>query len=398
MLTAGIVAEYNPFHNGHKYQIEQTRRLGATHIAVVMSGNYVQRGEPAIVDKWTRTLCALKNGVDLVLELPVPYVLSSAESYALGAVKIMQALGCIDWISFGSENGNLHQLEGTADAVLASETNALLREYLSEGLPFSRAREQAVLDLYGEGIAAVLKTPNNILAVEYLKALRCTGAGIRPIAIQRQGAAHDSQREDPAYVSATYLRHMIFQKRWPALKAKMPDNAREILFQQISAGAAPCRPEKLETAFLAALRRLSPENLVSAPDIGEGLENRLYRAIRESTSLQEVMEKTKSKRYTLARIRRILWNIFLEIPAQFHRLPPPYLRVLGMNDAGREILRAAKQTAALPVILKAKDTRRLTPGQKAFYTLEAQSTDLYTLALPAPQKCGMDMTTEIIVV
>lgn len=396
MVTAGIVAEYNPFHNGHKYQLEQTRRLGATHIAVFMSGNYVQRGEPAIVDKWTRALCALKNGADLVIELPVPYVLSSAESYAMGAVRTMQALGCIDMLTFGSEAEKLLQLERAADAVVSPQTSALLKEKISDGMTFARAREAAVRELYGDDIADILKKPNNILAIEYLKALRLISSDIRPEAIKRQGAAHDSADGDSPFVSATYLRGLIRQGKSGDLEGKMPGNVCDAILKKTAAGQAPCDPAKLETAILAALRRLSPQALAAIPDIGEGLENRLYQAIRESTSVREIMEKTKSKRYTLARIRRIIWNAFLQIPADFHKLPPPYIRVLGLNNAGREILRAAKQTAALPIILKARDTQGLAPEQKAFYALEAQSTDLYALALPEVQKCGAEMTTEIV--
>lgn len=396
MVTAGIVAEYNPFHNGHRYQLEQTRRLGATHIAVFMSGNYVQRGEPAIIDKWTRALFALKNGADLVIELPVPYVLSSAESYALGAIKIMNALGCIDMLSFGSEVGDILQLQHAADAILSPQTNALLKEYVSAGKPFARAREDAVRELYGDSVADVLKTPNNILATEYIKALRMTEADIRPIAIKRLGAGHDCTDGDSPFVSATYLRGLISSEHINDLQGKTPESVYKTLLKKAADGKAPCNPARLETAILAALRRLSPDDLAAAPDIGEGLENRLYQAIRESTSLKEIMEKTKSKRYTLARIRRIIWNVFLQIPADFHKLPPPYIRVLGLNNAGREILRAAKQTAALPIILKAKDALRLDPTQKAFYELEAQSTDLYNLALPKVQKCAAEMTTEIV--
>ena len=392
MQIAGIIAEYNPFHKGHAYHIQKTRELGATHVVAVMSGNYVQRGEPAIIDKWSRTSAALYGGVDLVLELPLPYVLSSAESFAQGAVGIFNALGCVDNLSFGSECGDVSLLKKAASAVENPETIAQLKHYLSHGITFARAREHAVKDIYGPEIAAVLQVPNNILAVEYLKALHDSNSKIEPITICRKGAGHDDQADlGSGFPSASRLRKEIFAHNCSFLEENLPPESCRILKKQIQCQQSPCDIDKLETAMLAALRRMQPSDYLMLADVSEGLENRLYRAVRSGVSLQDVMTKVKTKRYTLARIRRILLCAFLGIPKTMQKQPLPYLRVLGFNRAGQEILKAAGNTSALPILLKTKDAKQLNLQQRAFFDLECRSTDLYTLSMPQIHECAWDM-------
>lgn len=392
MQIAGIIAEYNPFHKGHAYQIKKTRDSGATHIVAVMSGNYVQRGEPAILDKWSRTAAALHGGVDLVLELPLPYALSSAESFARGAVGVLDALGCVDVLSFGSECGNTDLLRQAANAVESKETAAVLKNYLALGLPFARARESAVRDIYGQELADVLQSPNNILAVEYIKALQTLNSDIKPLSITRKGAGHDSQMLRGAeFPSASLLRKEIFAGNRSFWEENLPQKSCEILNDKTAEQTCPCSMGRLEIAVLAALRQLKPLDYLNLADVSEGLENRLYQAVMSSTSLQEVMMKAKTKRYTLARVRRILLCAFLGISKGMQKQPVPYLRVLGFNRAGQEILKAAGKSAALPILLKTRDTKLLTPQQQAFFELECRSTDLFTLAMPEPQGCAWDL-------
>ena len=393
MQIAGIVAEYNPFHNGHVYQIQKTRESGASHIVAVMSGNYVQRGEPAILDKWSRTAAALRGGIDLILELPLPYVLSSAENFARGAVGTLHSMGCLDILSFGSECGDIRLLEKTANTINTPQVASQLKKYLSLGTTFARARENAVKDIYGQAIADVLKSPNNILAIEYIKALRVLNSKIAPLTIPRKGSGHDEQiTSSEGFPSASLLRREIHAKDWNFLEQNLPAESFLILKKQVQEQKCPCTINQLENAVLAFLRRLQPCDYLKLADVNEGLENRLYRAVKSGVSLQDIMMKTKTKRYTLARIRRILLSAFLEIPKEMQKQPVPYLRVLGFNRAGQEILKAAGKSSALPILLKAKDAKQLSPQQRVFYELECRSTDLYTLAMPQTQECAWDMT------
>ena len=208
MKTAGIIAEYNPFHNGHSYHIAKTRELcGVTHIVAVMSGNFVQRGEPAFINKWARARAAINSGVDLVLELPTPWAMSSAEKFAAGSVSILDQLGCIDYLSFGSESGNLEGMELAANALSTPEFSLRLKAYLEKGYSFPRAREAAVFDAFGDRSSFALKTPNDTLGVEYLKALQ--NKNIKPIIIKRIGTHHDSESVCEEYASASMLRKSI---------------------------------------------------------------------------------------------------------------------------------------------------------------------------------------------
>ena len=193
MKAAGIVAEYDPFHKGHAYHIEQTRLAGATHIAAVMSGNFVQRGEPAIMLKHARAKAALAGGVDLVLELPLPWAIAGARTFAFGAVSLLNALGCAELLSFGSESGDAAALEETLEALSGDNLNDLVRAKQKNGLSYASAREKAVRELFGEGRVAALRNPNDTLAVEYLRALKELGAPMRPLAVRRAGARPEAR-------------------------------------------------------------------------------------------------------------------------------------------------------------------------------------------------------------
>ena len=395
MKICGIVAEYNPFHKGHAYQIETARKAGVTHVMAVMSGNFVQRGEPAVAEKHLRAKLALSSGADLVIELPLPYALSSAECFARGAVSLMQRSGCVDVISFGAENTR-QELKPVLDALLSPGFDAVLQKELKKGDSFAAARTRAVAQMAGADAAALLTRPNNILAVEYQKAASKLGFAAEFLAVPRKGAAHDSQDGEEEFCSASLIRDRIGKGDLSAAEKGMPEGAFSGLSQAIAAGEAPASPERLENAVLAALRRRSIEELAQLPDISEGLENRFYGAIRQATSLEELYRMTQSKRYPQARVRRMVWQSFLGVTAQMQKTEPPYIRVLGMNRKGEEILREIKEKGSLPVSPSLLRLAETSPEAKLFADLEAAAADQYVLGLPKVLPCGYDLTCPVV--
>ncbi len=399
MKTAGIVAEYNPFHNGHAHHIERTRAIDglcrATHVVAVMSGNFVQRGEPALLPKADRVRAALAGGVDLVLELPLPWAIASAESFAFGAVAILDALGCVDVLSFGSECGDIAPLEKAADALLSERFAVLLRYHLAGGISFPEARQRAAEEIIGKKAASVLDSANNTLGIEYLKALRRLGSSTRPFTIPRLGAGHDGPLPIGDMASASFLRGLLTAGRMANAAPYIPPVPLEILYEAAKAGRCPATAERIDRAMLSALRRLSKEQIARLPGISEGLENRIYEAIRNSGSMPELENAVKTKRYPLTRIRRILLAGFLGLSAGWEARKPPYIRVLGVGEKGAEILNAAKG-ASLPLVTRVSQLETFPEDARRLFALEARAADLYALALPTPLTCGTEYTNGMI--
>lgn len=385
MRVAGIVAEYNPFHGGHAYHIAQTRRAGCSHIAVVMGGNYTQRGEGACMEAAARCEAALRGGADLVLELPLPWAAASAETFAFGAVSLLDSLHCVDVLSFGSETGDLPALQNAA-AELEQLDGSRLRQALRGGLSFPRAREAAL----GGRLAdpALLRRPNDILGVEYLKALRRLGSSIRPLAVRRRGAGHDAPDSEAGFASASFIRSRLAAGGWEEAARWLPPAGLAICQREFSAGRAPFLPCAAEPLILGQLRRMGPADFARLPDVGEGLENRLFRAAQEAVTLEELYAAVKSKRYTLSRVRRMVLAAFLGLERQMTAAPPPYIRVLGLTGRGAEILRAARPS--LPLISRHADTAGLNARGAAVYALECRGSDLYALCLPKRLPCGRE--------
>lgn len=392
MLSAGIICEYNPLHLGHAELIAQTRRAGATHVAAVMCGNFVQRGEPAVLSKWARARQAMAGGVDLVAELPLPWAVSGAEKFALGGVSLLDALG-MTMLSFGSECGSAEKLTNAAAALLSPELKDALRKGLRGGETFARVRQKAVGALAGEETEALLREPNNILGIEYLKAIRRLGSGMRPFTIRRVGAAHDEESGKNEFASASQIRRLIRQNG--DFARYMPEACAEIVRSEAAAGNAPAGFAPVERAVLAKLRTMSAEELSRLPDISEGLENRIYAAARKAGSLEELYSLIKSKRYTHARIRRIVLASFLGLDASMAEGLPPYLRILAINEKGQEILRKAKENLKIPVITNSSDILSLDSHAKNMLELECRATDLYALCMPHAAPCGLDRTAGI---
>ena len=384
----GIVAEYNPFHNGHARLIEQTRaQLGAVcPVVCVMSGDFVQRGSPAVYSKFARAEAAVRCGADLVLELPLPWSLSSAEGFARGAVGLLGSLGVVTHLSFGSECGELDPLQRVAEALLDPLLGEDLRAELRSGIPFAAARQQAVARRVG-ALAELLQAPNNILAVEYLKAIYDQRLELHPLTVLRTGAQHDRFAEGNIR-SASELRMRIGAGE--DVSAFLP--AAEIFAREKTRGRGPVLPEALESALLSRLRML-PQTVYNAlPGATEGLGNSLYRAAHEEPTLDGVLAAAKSKRYALARIRRMTMCAALGVTAGMDGGTPPYARVLAIGAQGRELLRAIDMRASVPVITKPAAGRSLPGPAGEIFALTADAHDLYVLGCPAREerRCGGD--------
>lgn len=394
MLIAGIIAEYNPFHNGHAYHIARTKQNGAEAVVAVMSDNFVQRGEPALLSKRSRAEAAVRCGADLVIELPVPWSCGNAQSFARGGVSLVRALGCVDILSFGSESGNNELLCKAAEAVNSAKTFLLLKEKLKEGLSFASARESAVSELYGEETASVISSPNDTLAVEYITEIQKQNAKLKPFAVKRLGASHDSRStDDKGFSSASNIRGLI--KSGGDWQNFIPKESAEIISREINCGKAPSDYKKLETAVLVALRGASAESLRKLPDISEGIENRILSAARSSSTLEELFDTAKTKRYSHARIRRIVLHGFLGVSAYLQDGMPPYIRVLALNNKGREILKCAKDTAALPIIARPQEIASLGQYERDVFAAECTASDIFELSLPVPGPCGTELTGQI---
>lgn len=378
MKICGIIAEYDPFHTGHGRQIMETRRILGADCAIVcvMSGNWTQRGGAALTDKHTRARLALMGGADLVLELPLPWAISSAESFAFGGVSVLQATGIVTHLSFGSEWGELAPLVQAAKCLDSEEYRRELRSGLDQGQAFPIARQQAVEHLIGE-VADCLSHPNNNLGVEYLRALNRLSSPITPITLRREGALH-GQAPAGGYSSASHLRKQIREGCWEEAEPYLLPGAADLLRQ---APLADYR--RAEPAILYRLRQMTAEELAALPDCGEGLSNRLAQAVAQSTTVEEILSLVKTKRYTLARLRRVVLWAYLGLTAADRPESVPYLRVLGMNETGRTLLRKMGDQTDLPILTKPAHVRNLSPQVQALFELEARATDLYGFCLPA---------------
>lgn len=383
MQICGIVSEYNPFHNGHLWHIAETRRRLGEDAAIVccMSGNWVQRGEAAILPKHIRASAALECGADLIIELPAAHALRSAEGFAQSAVGILASLGALTHLSFGAETGDIALLTEIAEILLEHRTVQETLVHLKSGISYAAARERALYARIKEK-SEVISSPNNILAVEYIKALNLLGSSIVPIAVARKGAGHDSHAARGGTASASHIRALLAQGMAAQAAGFMPASVRDEMCAAQGKGLLLTCRSRLEAMVLAQLTRQTPETLAGLPDVSEGLEHRIYAAIRKQTSLAEIISAAKTRRYPEARIRRVLACAFLAITAQEAAQGPKYARVLGASDRGRKVLAAARKAAALPIIIKPAHAKRLDSTALEAFENEALRADLYHLTLP----------------
>lgn len=377
---SAVICELNPLHLGHLSLLDAARR-DAAGVVCILSGNFVQRGEPAILDKWARTRLALQAGAALVVELPLPWACAGAERFARGGVALAGSLPGVDRLVFGSEVPHAETLNRAAEALLSPAFQEELRRLPEDGATFARRRQQALAALIGPEDAALLRHPNAALAVEYCKAIREQSLPLEPVPIPRTGASHDQPAAPGEFLSASQLRAMLTAGE--DITPFVPPCTGKIIQEEKAAGRCPASLSSLEPAILARLRTMSPADFARLPDISEGLENRLHKAARQATTLEEFLSLTKTKRYTLARLRRILCAAFLHIPEDVPPTPP-CLHILGMTPAAVPLLKSA----TLPLLTRPARIASLSPAAQALFSLESQADDLYALATPTPQPCG----------
>ena len=385
MAGIGIVAEFNPLHKGHEYLLKEAKKHGT--VVCVISGNFVQRGDTAIAEKRIRALAALKAGADLVLELPVLWSMSTAQNFALGAISALKYAGC-EKIMFGSECGDITTLHKTADILSSDEFSSLVSKKIESGITFAAARQSAAEELGAE--KGILEGANNNLGLEYILAARKIGFNPEFITISRKGAAHDSKEED-VFVSASLLREKLLKNDYDFCKKYMSEDILSLFAEENLSDI-----NQIETAILAILRSKTQNMLKNLPDLSEGLENKLFSAISLATNLEELYNTIKVKRYTKARIRRLVLSAFIGTDDSFFMKPLPYLRVLGFNKSGEAFMRENLKRCEVPVINRIADTEKLNPLAKSVFETEAKATDLYLLSLQKPQKCGLEYTSKII--
>ena len=367
MQATGIIAEYNPFHNGHLYHVQETKRLTQQPVIVVMSGSFMQRGEPAVLSKWQRASCAVQGGADLVLELPCVFTLRSAEFFAKGAVQLLAATGCVNTIACGTEHPQ-SDFEAAASLACSAEAQARLRELLQNGLSYAQAWEKIL------GANTAFRTPNDILALEYTKALLQTAADIQPLYLQRTDEGYNSTTIGNSIASASAIRLAIADgnESW---QQAVPD------YTNAALAAGGYDAQLLWQLLRYRLRLLTPHQLAERCEASEGLENLLSRAA-DCDCLQAALAACSSKRYTASRIRRLLLQILLDLPkAVWPQQAPAYLRVLAFNNIGRQLLHRMKTSAQLPIINKL-GKNALCNDSVAYRTqlsAEVTATDLWSL-------------------
>ena len=397
MRTAGIICEYNPFHCGHAWQIAALRaRLGEeTAVVCAMSGDFVQRGDFAILRAHARAEAAVHGGADLVLELPLPWAISSAEGFAEGGVSVLAATGVVDTLVFGSECGDTERLRRVADCLCSDRFSQCLRRRLGEGTSFAAAREAAARELLGEA-AASLAQPNDILGVEYCKALRRQKTALEPLALPRKSVGHNEETAG-GLASASHIRTLLV--RGEDADAFLTPESAAIYARECAAGRAPVTMANAERAVLSRLRAMREEEFARYDSGGEGLYHRFYDAVQRETGIEEILAAVKSKRYAYARLRRMLLAAFLGVSAEETPACVPYLRVLACNARGREVLKKMKKTAAAPILTKSADVRKLGAQAQRLFAMTARAADQYVLAYPelVQAKPGSAWTTDPVI-
>lgn len=375
-MAVAVVSEFNPFHNGHKYLLQTAKQITNESIIAVMSGSFTQRGEVALTDKFERTKTALRNGADLVVELPTVYAVSNAQCFARCGVSIAKSFDCVNYLAFGCETDNINALLNASKSTEDERVKKLISEEMKNGNYYPRAVESSVRQVFGDETADVLISPNNILAVEYIRNL---GEKIKPLPIKRTGVGHDSNVTTDDIASASQIRSLLREGK--SVASFMPEVPKNITY-----------PENLERAVLYKLRSMSAEEIAKLPDVNEGLENRIFDAVRKHNSVNEIISAVKTKRYTYARLRRIITCALLGITEEMQSTPVNYAKILGFTGQGAELLKSCKFEVVTSVAKSVKNG-----GSTAeFIKKDIFATDISALAYEAVQSSGMDFVTPII--
>ncbi|HHV18311.1 MAG TPA: nucleotidyltransferase [Thermoanaerobacterales bacterium] len=413
MNVIGVIAEYNPFHKGHLYQLNTVRKvLKPDGIIVILSGNFVQRGEPAVFDKWARAEMALHGGADLVIELPVCFSTATAEIFAESAVKLLSQTQIVNTLSFGIEE--YHEKELFYLGKLLSEEPILLKklikDYLKTGVSFPSAREKAVAkyisskneNLNVQLISKLLKKPNFILAVEYIKAIVKLGVKFSIFPVLRKGHGYHDKEFTEQYASASGIRQALFFHGLDisnGIIKSLPDSTLRIMKREIESNRTPVFLQDYETIILYVLRRMQPRELTAYFDVEEGLENRIKKSAQFGGNLDQLISRIVSKRYPETRIQRILTHILLNIPKEMiESRTPQYFRVLGFTQRGSLILRELNKKTTVPIISRAAEYKNLNHSAKKMFEKDLLSSDVYSLAFkdPTPRNGSSDFSRRVI--
>ncbi len=380
----GVVCEYNPFHNGHAYHLRESARLTDEQgVVCVMSGDFVQRGEAALYAKYARAEAAVRGGADVVFELPLPWALASAEGFARGAVGLLAAIGATT-LSFGTESEDLGILDTLARRLIEPQTVELIRAKMADEpeLSFAAARQRVLEELCGEG-ARALETPNNILAVEYLKTIYTENLSLKPLGVRRLGSAHDGAGEGNTR-SASEIRSLL--SRGESADRFMSASSRAVFERDTAQGRGIPSRTALETAILARLRMLRPADFAALPDASGGLGERLCRAAAEEPTLDAVFAAVKNKRLAMSRVRRACYCAALGVRSGMSDGIPPYARLLAANARGREMLAELRESSEIPIVTKPASVRELGERSETVFSLGAAAHDLYVLGYRAAEE------------
>lgn len=371
MKICAIISEFNPFHNGHKYLIDKAGELGYTHKIAIMSGNFVQRGEPAIISKSARTRAALENGINLIIEIPSVWAVSTSERYARAGVMLADSLECVEALVFGSESGDLKSLKSIANILDTPDFSCAVKNHTHTGITFAKAREKAAKDVLKDlDISNCMRSPNDNLGIEYIKNLNKINSTIIPISIKRNRNAD--------IFSASEIRNLIHSGN--DYENYLPESSRRAIHEEIKNNLAPTDIKNAEKIILYKLKSLSKREFQGLPDISEGLENRFLKNIMSSETLEEIIYKTKTKRYTMSRIKRIIMSAVLDIKNEIQIKDVPYIRVLGADEKGLEILKKCKNSR-LPIISKYAEIKNLSTFGIEIFEKECFCTSIYGLFL-----------------
>lgn len=397
MSVVGLVVEYNPFHNGHLHHLLESKRItNSEHSIAVMSGNFLQRGEPALLDKWSRAKMAVDSGVDLVLELPFIYASGSAEFFSDGSIKLLDSLNVVDSLCFGSELGDISLLEKIAEILLNEppQFQTYLKNFLSTGISYPRARSLALIKYFKENtyeqfsdIEEILASPNNILSIEYVKSLKKINSKISPFTIKRTISNYHDTDISGSIASATSIRDDFFKNgNLLNIKNVVPKPTYEYMCEFLIKNNNFNNLEWYTDILLYLFRTISYDNISNIINVNEGLENRIVRSFNQSNNLDSILKDINTKRYTLTRIKRILIHALLGLNRdnfnKLNAIGPKYIRVLAANKNGVELLSKIKANSALPIITKFSNYEKLNDNDlNEMIAFDKKATDIYFTGL-----------------
>ena len=380
----GIIAEFNPLHNGHKYLIERAKADGNT-VVTVISGNFVQRGDTAIIPKFKRAEMALLCGADIVAELPTPWAMSTAQNFAFGAISQLLCFG-IDSLYFGSESANCEELTRIADLLLSDEFKERISNNSISGETFAKHRSDIINQLLGHE-SDVLNSPNDTLAVEYICAAKRLGANIKFVPIKRVGPGHNDMVSTLQFSNATLIRQAMYNSDFDSISHFIPEECKNTLLSSPLSNIS-----RLDKAIISRLKLTSKEELSKTPDVSEGIDNLLYNQVRDAVDYESLLNSIKSKRYTLARVRRLVLSAFLGIDNRYFGTQPPYVRVIGFKKDALKFDNTVK-----PVITKVAQIQALDESARALFDKENKINEIYALSLERPEDFINECTERIII-